>query len=178
MQLYFSPSDVQSECKSIEMHHQQLKQGMPGDNVGFNVKNVNKNQIKRGDVCGNLNDNPPLQVVDFQAQVIVINHNNIHNKYTPVIDCHTAHIACRFNQILKKVDRRTGQPLDSETKQDLVLKSGDSAIVQMIPIKPISLEAFSDFPPLGRFAVRDMKKTVAVGIIKSVNKKSLQSKKK
>ena len=111
MQLYFSPNDVISECKSIEMHHQQLKQAGPGANIGFNVKNVNKNQIKRGNVCGDINDNPPLQVIDFQAQVIIINHNNIHNGYTPVIDCHTAHIACRFNQILSKVDRRTGQKL-------------------------------------------------------------------
>ncbi|KAJ1876976.1 translation elongation factor EF-1 alpha, partial [Coemansia sp. RSA 486] len=49
--------------------------------------------------------------------------------------------------------------------------SGDAAIVKLIPSKPMCVETFTTFPPLGRFAVRDMRQTVAVGVIKAVEKK-------
>lgn len=83
------------------------------------------------------------------------------------MDCHTAHIACKFGELKEKIDRRSGKKLeDNPTK----VKSGDAAIIQLIPSKPMVVEAFSVYPPLGRFAVRDMKQTVAVGVIKSVEK--------
>ena len=50
------------------------------------------------------------------------------------------------------------------------VKSGDAAIVKLVSQKPICVESYSDYPPLGRFAVRDMRQTVAVGVIKSVEK--------
>lgn len=53
------------------------------------------------------------------------------------------------------------------------IKSGDAAIVDLCPSKPMCVETFTDFPPLGRFAVRDMRQTVAVGVIKSVKPKDL-----
>ncbi|PIO24223.1 hypothetical protein AB205_0198290 [Aquarana catesbeiana] len=89
--------------------------------------------------------------------------------YSPVIDCHTAHIACKFAELKEKIDRRSGKKLEDNPK---ALKSGDAAIVEMIPGKPMCVESFSQYPPLGRFAVRDMRQTVAVGVIKSVEKKS------
>ena len=90
--------------------------------------------------------------------------------FSPVLDCHTAHIACKFQEIQEKVDRRTGKATETNPKS---IKSGDAAIVQLIPSKPMCVEAFSDFPPLGRFAVRDMRQTVAVGVIKKVEKKEI-----
>jgi len=99
----------------------------------------------------------------------VMNHpGDIRNGYTPVIDCHTTHVACKFEEIESKVDRRTGVVLEEKPKS---IKTSDSAIVRMIPIKPMCLETFAEYPQLGRFAVRDMNKTVAVGVVKSVNKK-------
>merc|ERR1739842_284036 len=92
----------------------------------------------------------------------------IKNGYAPVMDCHTAHIACKFEQILKKCDRRSGKELEAFPKS---IKNGDAAIIEMAPSKPMSVEAFSEYPPLGRFAVRDMRQTVAVGVIKAVTKK-------
>ena len=56
------------------------------------------------------------------------------------------------------------------------IKSGDAALVDLVPSKPMCVEAFSDFPPLGRFAVRDMRQTVAVGVIKSVEKSDASGK--
>lgn len=101
-------------------------------------------------------------------QVIVLNHpGEIHAGYTPVLDCHTAHIACKFAELLEKIDRRSGKTLEENPK---CVKSGDAAIVKLMPSKKMCVEAYSEYPPLGRFAVRDMKRTVAVGVIKEVEK--------
>jgi len=169
MTVAFAPAGVSTEVKSVEMHHTALVEAIPGDNVGFNVKNVSVKDIKRGMVAGDLKNDPPLETNDFTAQVIVLNHpGQIQNGYTPVLDCHTAHIACKFNEILAKMDRRSGQETEKLPKS---IKSGDAAMVNLIPSKPMCVESFADYPPLGRFAVRDMRQTVAVGVIKEVNKR-------
>merc|ERR1712011_47995 len=157
-----------TEVKSVEMHHESLPEAGPGDNVGFNVKNVSVKEIRRGNVASDSKNDPAKECKDFNAQVIVLNHpGEIKNGYAPVMDCHTAHIACKFQEILKKCDRRSGKELEAFPKS---VKNGDAAIVEMSPSKPMCVEAFSEFPPLGRFAVRDMRQTVAVGVIKSVEK--------
>merc|ERR1712184_36508 len=151
MVVTFAPANVTTEVKSAEMHHTQLEAGVPGDNVGFNVKNVSAKESK-----------------SFNAQVIVLNHpGEIQKGYTPVLDCHTAHIACRFDEMIEKIDRRSGKKIEDNPSK---IKSGDAAIVKMIPSKPMCVEPFSEYAPLGRFAVRDMRQTVAVGVIKSVEK--------
>ena len=168
MVVTFAPANVTTEVKSVEMHHETLVEGLPGDNVGFNIKNVSVKEIRRGNVCGDSKNDPPKGAESFNAQVIVLNHpGQIGAGYAPVLDCHTAHIACKFAELLEKIDRRTGKKIEDAPK---FVKSGDSAIVKMIPSKPMCVEAFTDYPPLGRFAVRDMRQTVAVGVIKSVEK--------
>jgi elongation factor 1-alpha len=164
----FAPAAVSTEVKSVEMHHEQIAEGLPGDNVGFNVKNVSVKEIKRGNVCSDSKNDPAKQCASFNAQVIILNHpGQISAGYSPVLDCHTAHIACKFAELIEKIDRRTGKKMEDNPK---FVKSGDAAIVKLIPNKPMCVESFSEFPPLGRFAVRDMRQTVAVGVIKSVDK--------
>merc|ERR1712159_735829 len=170
----FAPAGVSTEVKSVEMHHESLSEAQPGDNVGFNVKNVSVKDIKRGMVCGDSKKDPPKESLDFTAQVIVMNHpGQIAKGYSPVLDCHTAHIACKFAELLTKVDRRTGKELEKEPKS---VKSGDAAMVKLVPTKPMCVETFAEYPPLGRFAVRDMRQTVAVGVIKETTKKVKEGK--
>merc|ERR1712036_9225 len=164
----FAPVAVTTEVKSVEMHHESVAEALPGDNVGFNVKNVSIKDIKRGNVASNSTNDPAKETKSFVAQVIVLNHpGEIHANYQPVLDCHTAHVACKFAELQQKIDRRSGKVLE-ETPN--FVKSGDAAMVNMIPSKPMCVESFSEYPPLGRFAVRDMRQTVAVGVIKTVVK--------
>jgi elongation factor 1-alpha len=169
MLVTFAPSMVTTEVKSVEMHHETLKEATPGDNVGFNIKNVSVKDIRRGNVCSDSKNDPAKPTVNFTAQVIILNHpGQIHAGYTPVLDCHTAHIACKFTELKEKVDRRSGKKLEDNPK---AVKSGDACIAVLTPTKPMCVEDFKTYPPLGRFAVRDMRQTVAVGVIKSVEKK-------
>merc|ERR1711884_673014 len=164
----FAPANVTTEVKSVEMHYETLDEGVPGDNVGFNVKNISVKDIKRGNVASDSKNDPAKEAKAFVAQVIVLNHpGEIGNGYSPVLDCHTAHIACKFTELKEKIDRRSGKKMEDFPKK---IKSGDAAIVLMTPSKPMCVETFSQYPPLGRFAVRDMRQTVAVGVIKGVDK--------
>ena len=169
MVVTFAPMNITTEVKSVEMHHEQVDQATPGDNVGFNVKNLSVKDIRRGYVASDSKNDPAADTEMFVAQVIVFNHpGQIQNGYTPVLDCHTAHIACRFDKIRSKVDKRTGAVTEDEPQ---FIKSQDAAMVEIKPTKPMVVETFSTYAPLGRFAVRDSKQTVAVGVIKEITRK-------
>jgi len=174
MVVTFGPLGVTTEVKSVEMHHEVVEEALPGDNVGFNVKNLSVKDIKRGYVCSDSKNDPAKDTEMFVAQVIVLNHpGQIQNGYTPVLDCHTSHIACKFSKIRAKVDKRNGKVTEDAPQS---IKSQDAAMVELVPQKPMVVEAFSSYAPLGRFAVRDMRQTVAVGVIKEVTKKEVAGK--
>lgn len=169
MMISFVPGKEQAECKSVEMHHEVLPEAGPGDNVGFNVKGVDTKTIKRGHVASDAKNKPASEVTDFTAQVVILNHpNQICAGYTPVLDCHTAHIACKFAELKQKIDKRSGKVTEENPK---FVKNGEAAMIKLIPTKPMCVENYKEYAPLGRFAVRDMKQTVAVGIIKETTKK-------
>merc|ERR1712176_1528801 len=153
----FAPGGLTTEVKSVEMHHESLDQAIPGDNVGFNVKNVSVKELKRGYVASDSKNDPAKEAGTFIAQ-----------GYCPVLDCHTSHIACKFTELQVKMDKRSGKKLEDNPK---FLKNGEAGLVCLTPSKPMCVESFKQYPPLGRFAVRDMRQTVAVGVIKSVEKK-------
>ncbi|WP_054841598.1 translation elongation factor EF-1 subunit alpha [Thermococcus peptonophilus] len=162
---------IQGEVKSIEMHHEPLQEAYPGDNIGFNVRGVGKNDIKRGDVAGHTN-NPPTVVRPkdtFKAQIIVLNHPTaITVGYTPpVLHAHTTQVAVRFEQLLAKLDPRTGNVVEENPQ---FIKTGDSAIVILRPTKAMVIEPVKEIPQLGRFAIRDMGQTVAAGMVISIQK--------
>jgi elongation factor 1-alpha len=168
MKISFQPSDKVGEIKSIEMHHEEIPEAVPGDNVGCNVRGIGKNDIRRGDVGGPV-DNPPTVARTFTAQVMVLNHPSvIAPGYTPVFHAYTAQVACTFEELQKKLDPRTGQ-VKEENPQ--FLKTGDAAIVKIRPTRPMVIEKGKEIPQLGRFAIRDMGQTVAAGICLDVEKR-------
>lgn len=69
MVVTFAPVNVTTEVKSVEMHHEALNEAMPGDNVGFNVKNVSVKDVRRGNVAGDTKNDPPQEAATFTAQV-------------------------------------------------------------------------------------------------------------
>ena len=168
--IVFMPSNKTAEVKSIEMHHTSIPLAEPGDNVGINVRGIAKNDVHRGDVAGPV-DNPPTVAKEFIGQIIVIYHPTaIAAGYTPVLHYHTGQIAVKFVELIKKIDPRTGQVSEEHPS---FLKTGDAAWVRMEPLHPIAIEAFTEFPELGRFAIRDMGTTVAAGAVKEITKKGL-----
>ena len=166
--LIFMPSNKTAEVKSLEMHHSRIPAAEPGDNIGINVRGISKTDVHRGDVAGPV-DNPPTVAKEFVGQIIVIYHPTaIAAGYTPVLHYHTGQIACRFTELLRKIDPRTGQVVEENPSY---LKTGDAAWVKLEPLHPIAVESYQEFPELGRFAVRDMGTTVAAGVVKEITKK-------
>lgn len=167
----FMPGNVDGEVKSIEMHHEEIPEALPGDNVGFNVRGVGKGDIRRGDVCGPI-DVPPTVVEEFTAQIVVLQHPSaLTVGYTPVFHCHTAQVACMFTELVSKLDPRTGQVKE---QNPTFLKAGDAAIVKIKPTRPMVLENVKEIPQLGRFAVRDMGSTIAAGMCVAVQAKQMR----
>jgi len=160
---------VTGEVKSIEMHHEQIKEAIPGDNIGFSVRGIGKKDIARGDVLGTV-DNPPTVVSEFTGRIVVLNHPTvITTGYTPVFHIHTLQVACQFTALKQQLDPASGQVLKENPD---VLKNGDAAVVQIKPTKPIVIEKSSDIPHMSKFAIRDAGATVAAGMCIDVVKKA------
>jgi len=161
---------VSGEVKSIEMHHEQVQQAEPGDNVGFNVRGIAKTDIARGDVLGR-SDNVPTVATEFTAQVVVMNHPSVVTVgYTPVFHIHTAQVACQFIEIIKKINPATGQEV---TENKDILRNGDAAIVRLKPMQPLVIEKNAVIPQLSRFAIRDSGVTVGAGMCMELVKKQM-----
>lgn len=159
---------ITGEVKSIEMHHEQLQEAEPGDNIGFNLRGIEKKDIARGDVLGHVN-NVPTVVTEFTGQIVVLNHPTVITVgYTPVFHVHTAQVACQITEIVKKLDPATGAA--KEEKPDFI-KNGDAAIVKIKPIQPLCIEKQAEIPQMARFAVRDSGVTVAAGMCIDLVKK-------
>ena len=161
---------IAGEIKTIEMHHEQAPSAEPGDNVGINVRGVAKKDIQRGDVLGPI-DNVPTVATEFTAQVVIMNHPSVVTVgYTPVFHIHTAQVACRFLEIIKKINPANGQEV-TENKE--ILRNGDAAIVRLQPMQPLVIEKNTVIPQLSRFAIRDSGATVGAGMCMDLVKKQM-----
>ncbi|NYT20112.1 MAG: translation elongation factor EF-1 subunit alpha, partial [Methanosarcinales archaeon] len=164
----FMPSGATGEVKSIEMHHEEVNQAVPGDNIGWNVRGIGKNDVRRGDVCGPA-EKPPSVAEEFTGQIVVLQHPSaITVGYTPVFHCHTTQTACTLMSIDKKLDPKSGQVKE---ENPTFIKAGDAAIVTIRPTRPMCIEPVKEIPQLGRFAIRDMGMTIAAGMCMSVKEK-------
>jgi elongation factor 1-alpha len=161
---------VKGEIKSIEMHHEQMQQAEPGDNVGLSVRGIGKKDVARGDVMGH-EDNPPTVASEFTAQIVILNHPSVVTVgYTPVFHVHTAQVACQITAIEKKLNPATGEVL--QENPDFV-KNGDAAIVKIKPTVSLCIEKQKEIPQMSRFAIRDSGLTVAAGMCIDLTKKEL-----
>jgi elongation factor 1-alpha len=168
------PAGVSGDVKSIETHHTQMDSAEAGDNIGFNLRGVDKKLIHRGDMIGN-SESPPSVAKEFEAQIIVIHHPTaMAPGYTPVLHAHTAQVAATLSEFVAKIDPKTGGITEEKPK---FLKTGDAAIVKIKPVRPLAIETFKEFPEIGRFALRDMGTTIAAGIVKSISEKYDSNKK-
>lgn len=160
---------VSGEVKTIEMHHEQMQEAGPGDNVGFSVRGINRQDIARGDVLGGA-DNPPTVASEFTAQMVILNHPTVVTVgYTPVFHIHTAQVACQITEITKKINPMTGETL--QENPDFV-KNGDACVCKLRPVQPLVIETQKEIPQLARFAIRDSGNTVAAGMCIDLVKKS------
>ena len=156
------PAAKVGDVRSIETHHLKIDEAKPGDNIGVNVRGVAKEDVRRGDVLGHVS-NPPTVVEEMVARIIVLWHPTaIGPGYTPVMHIHTATVPVQITELIAKLDPRTGQTVEQKPQ---FIKQGDAAMVRLKPLKPLVAEKFSDFPALGRFALRDMGRTIAAGQI-------------
>ncbi|MGD2200734.1 MAG: translation elongation factor EF-1 subunit alpha [Candidatus Bathyarchaeota archaeon] len=163
--LVFMPSDEEGEVKTIETHYTRMDEAEPGDNIGFNIKGVPRDKIKRGDVAGYPDDVPTVAKA-FNGRIFVIHHPTaVAEGYTPVLHIHTAQVAVRFDKLISKIDPRSGQVVEESPSY---LRTGDAAVVRLVPLQPVALEKYTDFPQLGRFALRDMGTTIGAGVVLEV----------
>jgi elongation factor 1-alpha len=169
-----NPAGITAEVRSIETHHTPVEVAEAGDNIGFNLKGVAKQDLKRGDVVGPP-DNPPTIAKEFTAQIFVVYHPTaIAAGYTPVLHAHTAQVASQITEILAKIDPRTGATVEEKPR---TIKTGDAALVKIRPLRPLCIETFKEFPEIGRFAIRDMGTTVAAGVVREITEKGQPLKK-
>jgi elongation factor 1-alpha len=167
-QVVIMPGDVKGEIRSIETHHEEIPEATPGDNIGFNVKGISRSDVHRGDVIGPVSQPPPI-VKEFIGQIIVIHHPTaVATGYTPVLHTHTLTMATTFTELIQKIDPRTGHVVE---EKPAFLRTGDGALVRFRPLRPIVIEAYSDIPQLGRFAIRDMGTTIAAGVVREITEK-------
>jgi len=163
------PTGLQGEIRSIKMPHEEIDTAEPGDNIGMSIRGITIADASRGDCLGHPSD-PPTVINPsgkWTGQIIVIFHPTaIAQGYTPVVHAHTAQVAAKFVSLLKKLDQKTGAVIEDSPK---FLKRNEAAIVELSPIKKMCLEKYENFPEMGRFAVRDMGRTVAVGIVKDLD---------
>jgi elongation factor 1-alpha len=173
--LLIMPGGATAELKSIETHHTPMQKAVAGDNIGFNLRGIGRNEIRRGDMIG-LSSDPPTVAKEFKARIIVVFHPTvIAAGYTPVLHAHTAQVAATIVEIESKIDPRTGQVAEEKPKS---LKTGDSAVVKVQPLRPLCIETFKEFPEVGRFAMRDMGSTIAAGVVTEITEKWAAEKEK
>lgn len=165
----FGPVGVTANVTSIESFHLPMAEARPGDYVGFTFRGISANDIFRGCVMSDSKLDPAKRTIEFTAQLTILNTGggSISVGYMPIVHCHTAYVACRIKQIKEKIDRETGKILELNPAS---VTTGDACTVVLEPRKPMTVEAFQQYPAFARFVVRDRRMTIAVGIIKAVKK--------
>jgi len=168
----FSPGGQIAEVRSIEANGERVTEARGGDIVGFSLGGgIRPGDIRRGMVASYSTNDPAADAEVFLAQVVVLDvAGEIRAGYCPSIAIHTAQVPCEFEELIGRIDRKTGKEVEAAPQS---VKTGDVVTVRVRPRTQVCVEAFSAYPSLGRFAVRDHGRTVAVGVVKEVTKRPI-----
>eukprot|EP00479_Gromia_sphaerica_P014307 TRINITY_DN842_c0_g1_i5.p1 TRINITY_DN842_c0_g1~~TRINITY_DN842_c0_g1_i5.p1 ORF type:complete len:280 (-),score=69.02 TRINITY_DN842_c0_g1_i5:51-890(-) len=175
----FSPSGASGKVFTIEMHHKSVEKALTGDNVGLNLRGLNKDLMPRaGDVMCIDDGNAPTAVASFVSQVYVQDHpgklrcgEGDSSGFTPSIHVRTAKAPCKMSKIRWKQGLKStgGAKIEEGVKY---LEAGDTAEVEWVPQKPICVTPYKSCKGLARLAVMDSNNLVMLGKITEVTYKS------
>jgi len=160
-----------NECKgrvfSIEMHHKSLPAAHAGDNIGINIKGLNKdNQPASGNIIVLSTDTSLKAATKFKATVQVLTHpGELKVGYTPIVYVRTDHSSCKMSAIVWKMGKETG---GQKVENPVHVKAGEVAEVEWTPQQPLVVDTFKNCPGLGRIAIMDGNSVVMIGKVGSV----------
>jgi len=158
----------QGKVFSLEMHHKRVEQALPGDNVGMNIKGLEKKNMPReGDVIIVKNDSSLKPVANFTAQIQTLDNipNEIKPGYSPIGFVRCGHAACKISVINWKVGKETG---GKKLENPHSPKANEMAEVVFEPVKPLVVDTFKSCEGLSRIAFLEGNSAVMLGKIMKV----------
>lgn len=167
-EVFLQPSGVKARVKQIEQHQEEIEEAKPGNNVGINLKEVDKKDVKKGDVICKPKDkiSTARKGDKILARVAVLEHpRGLTKDHVPTIFAHTARVPGKILSIEEKIDSKTGETTD---KNPNILKKGEVGTMLIEPQKLLALDTAEEVPKMSRFALRESGKTVAVGIYQEI----------
>merc|ERR1711998_257347 len=147
---------------TVEMHHKKIDEGKAGDNVGMNLKGLDKQNMPRtGDVMILKSDSTLGAAEDFNAQVQILDiPGELKVGYSPIGFVRTGHAACRVKEIVWKVGKETG---GKKLEAPHSLKSNEMAEIVFAPCQPLVVDSFKNCEGLSRIAFLDGNSAVMLG---------------
>jgi elongation factor 1-alpha len=147
---------------SVEMHHKSVEFAGPGDNVGLNVKGLDKiNMPRAGDVMVIAKDDTLKRCKEFVAQVQILDHpGQLKVGYAPVAFVRTGRSACKITKINWKMGKETG---GAKVEDPEYVKANEVAEITFAPQQPFVVESFKSCEGLGRVAIMEGNTVVMLG---------------
>ncbi|KAH7521733.1 elongation factor 1-alpha [Ziziphus jujuba] len=168
-EVILAPTRHKGKVKYIYVDDKPVQEASAGDSVRCNLKNIDAKVLKAVCVASDSKDDPAKEAIRFTSNIIITaNYRGatFFEGYTPIIDFGGYHGAVKFEKFLLRIDPTSGE---YELGPKL-LQKGDAATVEMVPLKPMIVEPFAEYPPLGRFVIRNNKRIVGVGVVAGVEK--------
>jgi elongation factor 1-alpha len=150
----FRPSGVRTTMERIEVFEGEVAEAARGDSVGI----VLGKEVKRGDVCGPV-QNPPVAVKEFLGEAVLL-EGNLRTGDKLDLRCGTARVTCEIKEIRERIDSETGEVVERNPN---MISETDAAVI-LFGTEPLVVEEFSEIPELGRFVlVKD--RNIGAGVV-------------
>ena len=104
--------------------------------------------------------------VSFEAEIVVLDVQiPILKGQQVTLHAHAARDSGHVSRLIATLDGTTGEVVRERPR---CLVKGQSAKLEVVPTRPLPLEVYADYRALGRVALRDGGRTLAVGIVTAV----------